>query len=513
MTIPKETEIKLELPRSAVGRLEKIALLRDLKEPKHRETYVSVYFDTNKLHLKKHGFTFRVRRVGDRYVQTIKAERPGLDRDEWETDIPDNKPDLAAARNTGLALVLSKKVERRLRPIFETRVRRTIYPLGDEATGLTLDVGKIDTGEASSPLCEVEVETKHGDKTKLFKIANKIARATPAQLALKSKAQRGYELVANDRDATAKADPIALPPGLTTREAFRAIGYSCLKQVIDNKPALFNGDPEGVHQMRVGLRRLRSAISLFADIVDGPQTDTIKQDLKWLTDELGPARELEVFIAKVITPAQQHPKRWRGLSRISHDFVHRRAAAVEQAQEVVRSERFRCLMLDVASWLEIGEWTAPDDDLVRERGDMPIETSAPAQLTLRWKKIRKKGRNLAKLDPRSRHKLRIQAKKMRYALDFYASIFEGSTRRRETFRSALKDMQDCLGELNDITVHRDLAAGVVGRSVRRRRNAGDPTRTFAVGLLTGQEYGRLDTVLAAAEEAYAELADCKPFWK
>jgi triphosphatase len=129
------------------------------------------------------------------------------------------------------------------------------------------------------------------------------------------------------------------------------------------------------------------------------------------------------------------------------------------------------------------------------------------------KKIRKKGRNLAKLDPRSRHKLRIQAKKMRYALDFYASIFEGSTRRRETFRSALKDVQDCLGELNDITVHRDLAAGVVGRSVRRRRNAGDPTRTFAVGLLTGQEYGRLDTVLAAAEEAYAELADCKPFWK
>ena len=106
-----------------------------------------------------------MRRVGDRYVQTIKAERLGLDRDEWETDIPDNKPDLAAARNTGLAPMLSKKVERRLRPIFETRVRRTTYPLGDAGTELTLDVGTIDTGEASSPLCEVEVETKHGDKT------------------------------------------------------------------------------------------------------------------------------------------------------------------------------------------------------------------------------------------------------------------------------------------------------------------------------------------------------------
>jgi len=348
MTVPKETEIKLELPRSAVGRLAELPFLRKLKERERRETYVSVYFDTDKFHLKKHGFTFRVRRIGDRHVQTIKAERPGLDRGEWEMDLSDDKPDLVAARSTGLAAVLSKKVERRLRPIFETRVRRTTYPLSDAGTALTLDVGKIDTGEVSSPLCEVEVEAKHGDKAQLFKIADKVARATPAQLALKSKAQRGYDLLANDRDAAANADPIALPPGLTTREAFRAIAYSCLKQVIDNKPALLNGDPEGVHQMRVGLRRLRSAISLFGDIIDGPQTDTIKQDLKWLTDELGPARELEVFIAKVIAPAQQHPRRWRGLSRISHDFVDRRAAALERAQEAVRSERFRRLMLDVA---------------------------------------------------------------------------------------------------------------------------------------------------------------------
>jgi CHAD domain-containing protein len=102
---------------------------------------------------------------------------------------------------------------------------------------------------------------------------------------------------------------------------------------------------------------------------------------------------------------------------------------------------------------------------------------------------------------------------MRYAMDFYASTFASSVKRREAFRSALKEMQDCLGELNDITAHRELAAGVADRSGRRKRKAGDSKRTFAVGLLTGQEYGRLDAVLAAAEDAYAELADCKPVWK
>src|SRR5262252_3467537 len=76
MTVPKETESKLELPRSAVGRLAKLPLLRKLKERERRETYVSVYFDTDKFHLKKHGFTFRVRRIGDRHVQTIQGRTP-----------------------------------------------------------------------------------------------------------------------------------------------------------------------------------------------------------------------------------------------------------------------------------------------------------------------------------------------------------------------------------------------------------------------------------------------------
>jgi triphosphatase len=510
MTASTETEIKLELPRSAVRQLEKLPLLRKLKEPKHRETYVSVYFDTDKRELRNNGFTFRVRRVGRHYLQTVKAERAGLERDEWETEIAGDKPDLDAAQATGLGRLLTKKIQRRLHPIFETRVQRTTYPLAGDAVALTLDVGKIKTGDSSAPLCELEVELKQGAKAELFRIADKVARAAPVELATKSKAQRGYELLTNELDSPAKADPIALPARVTTREAFRTIAYACLKQVIGNKHALLKGDPEGIHQMRVGLRRLRSAISLFSEILDDPQTEAIKRGLKWLTDELGPVRELDVFMAKVVAPAKEHPARWRSLPAVSHDLAERRAAAVEEARQAVQSERFRRLTLDVAAWLETGNWTKPHDDLVRGRGDVPIETSAATQLTQRWKKIRKKGRKLAKLDPRSRHKLRIQAKKLRYAVDFYGSVFAGSSKRREAFRSALKAMQDCLGELNDITVHRDLAAGIAGQSGHGRLSSAK--RPFAVGLLTGQEYGRLDAVLAASEDAYRTLAKSKPFW-
>src|SRR5215472_11038358 len=225
--------------------------------------------------------------------------------------------------------------------------------------------------------------------------------------------------------APVKAAPSDLSPGTSTRDAFKTIGLACLKQVVDNVPALLAGEPEGVHQMRVGLRRLRAAMSLFADILQAPQTAAFKEELKWLTGELGPARELEVLITRVVAPVKRRHSRLQGISSLSHDLTQQRAAALARAQDAAQSERFRALTLDIAGWLEAGQWRRPQDDLVRDRGDVPVEISAADQLTRRFKKIRKKGKMLTRLDARRRHKLRIQAKKVRYASEFFAAVFPG----------------------------------------------------------------------------------------
>jgi CHAD domain-containing protein len=103
-------------------------------------------------------------------------------------------------------------------------------------------------------------------------------------------------------------------------------------------------------------------------------------------------------------------------------------------------------LLTLATWLEIGDWRHPRTDLLRERGDMPTAISAAEQLRRRSKKIRKRGRMLAKLDQQGRHRLRIQAKKLRYAAEFFETVFPGkkAAKRRTAFLSALEDMQDCL---------------------------------------------------------------------
>jgi triphosphatase len=514
-TVPashKEFEVKLELAPASLSALKKFPLLRTRTAASHA-TEFSVYFDTDNQKLRKKGLMLRVRRVGSRHLQTIKASAnlAPIERDEWETEIVGNKPDLSLAKDTALEPLITNKLRRQLRPLFETRVRRTIYPVvnGAHAIALCVDRGTIDTGTRSVPLCEIELELKRGTAAKLFDVARELAQTLPVRLALKSKSERGYEIIDGKQELPIKAVPINLSADASTRDAFKLIGLACLKQVIDNEPALINGDPEGVHQMRVGLRRLRAGISLFAILLHDPQTRGIKTDLRWLARKLGPARELEVLVDRVVTPMKKQRRRWRGMPSLSREIAERRDAAQKDAQEAVQSARFRKLTLDVAAWLEAGQWTNPQDDLVRDRGDLPIAVFAAEQLTRRRRKVRKMGSALARLNTRSRHKLRIHAKKLRYATEFFSSLLTSkrAMKRRREFLVGLERLQDGLGDLNDIAVHKERIAAM---STRRRRS--NPSRVFVAGLLAGREDARTESAMRVAIDAYADLTKVKLFW-
>jgi triphosphatase len=511
MTAPIEVELKLELPPAAVGQFRKLPLIRSMEASAKRLTQVSVYFDTDKQKLRRHGLTLRVRRIGDRYIQTVKAMRNSniLARDEWEGEIAGDQPDLAQARDTGLADLLTHSFARKLKPQFETRVRRTVFPLERDGAviALALDEGTIKSGGASMRICEIELELQQGAQEHLFEVARLLARALPVQLGLTAKSERGFRLLHGEQTAPVKFAAVALAPDMPTHEAFREIGRACLQQIVGNEPALLKDDAEGVHQMRVGLRRLRAAIALFSALLDDPQTEKIKAELKWLTGELGPARELEVLIARVVKPAKQRRSGWDDIPKLSQQFARQRAAALAHARHAIASERYRLLKIEIAAWLETGQRTTPGDGLV---GVLPIETFAAEQLSLGRRKLRKKARSFAEVDARRRHKLRIQAKKLRYATDFFGSLFSGkrTDKRREEFLAALEAVQDSLGDLNDIAVHESIisAAGIRHRSISRKR-------AFAAGLLTGREDARIDAAMAAAEAALDRFIKAKRYWR
>jgi inorganic triphosphatase YgiF len=514
-TLQKEFEVKLELSPTSLPRLRKIPLFRTHKLAPRRAIEVSVYFDTDKHKLRKNGVMLRIRRIGKRHIQTIKATGNSgpFERDEWEADIAGEKPDLNLASGTAVEPLFDNKLRRRLKPLFETRVQRTVYSITNKmhAIALAVDRGTIDTGTGSLPLCEIELELERGNVADLFGVARQLSEALPLRLAVKSKSERGYEIINGEQEWPTRASRVALPADAGTRDAFRIIGHACLRQIVGNELALSKGDPEGVHQMRVGLRRLRAGMSLFSVLLRDPQTAAIKAELKWLAGELGPARELEVLVSRVVSPMKKKQRRWRGMPSLSRELAERRDAAVTRAQDAAQSARFRSLTLDVAAWLQAGQWMTPQDDLVRARGDLPIAIFAADQLTRRWRKVRKKGRTLAKLNARSRHKLRIHAKKLRYAVEFFATLFANkrAVKRRKKFLYALERLQDGLGDLNDIAVHEQRIAAI---GTQDQRSRSTPNRAFAAGLLTGREDARIESAMAAATEAYADLSKIKPFW-
>jgi inorganic triphosphatase YgiF len=378
----KEIEVKLELAPATLLSLKKIPLFQTIKAAPKRASQVSVYFDTDKHKLRQKGLMLRVRREGRRYTQTIKSTTNSrlFERDEWETEIAGKEPDLNQAIGTVPGPFLSKKVRRRLKPMFETRVRRTVYPVVDDerAIALAVDRGTISTGTRSQKLCEIEIELERGPPAVLFDVARELTQVLPARLAVKSKSERGYDIIDGEQELPVKAAPVDRPGGTSTRDAFQMIGLACLKQVINNEAALIKGDPEGVHQMRVGLRRLRAAMSLFSALLRDPQTEAIKTELKWLARGLGPARELEVLVDRVVAPMKRRGRRWRGMPLLSQEFAERRDVALKCARDAVQSTRFRVLTVDIAAWLRLGHGRTLRTTLFATRATSRSRCSRPS---------------------------------------------------------------------------------------------------------------------------------------
>jgi inorganic triphosphatase YgiF len=503
-----EIELKFDFDPGTAGLIAAHPALRASPSGPEQRELISIYYDTEDGALRKAGVFLRVRESGGRYTQTIKSARNQSDlieRLEWEQAIESRHPDLAAAEATALEPLLTAEIRAALQPRFETRVQRYIYRIacGSSEIEVAVDRGEIATATRNCQISELELELKRGDKAALFDLARVLAEGVPLRLAVKSKAERGFELIDDADHSVEKASPIVIAPQTTSRDAFRAIAQSCLRQIVANEAGTCAGDAEALHQTRVGLRRLRAAIAFFADMVTDRHLGRIKAELKWITKELGPAREFDVFAAEVLQPLRAAHPEDDGLDAAHRDFEAKREAAYARARSSVRSDRFRSVPLDIAEWVEVGAWTSEKDE-AREAGrKRPVVEHAETELRRLRKRIKKKGGNLNSLSGGQRHKLRIRAKRLRYATEFFAATFPGEegAKRRETSLAALKDLQDALGGLNDLATHKTLIAG--------HGAAGDGSLAKHVG---ASEAGA-EKLLAAATVAYRRFAGTKPFWK
>ena len=517
---PKEIELKLRVAPEDVAVLKSHpSFASTLHDPTH-EQLDSVYFDTDNQALRNHGFTLRVRHVGDKRVQTIKTSNRdsySIERLEWEQLIDGDQPDLTDMTDAALGPILTDDVRNTLRPVFETRIERTAYRLdgNNAAIAMTFDAGQIVAPGSSCPVSEIELELKHGHPIELFKLARAISDIVPARLDVKSKSERGYELVEQASVAAEKARDPDLSAEINAGRAFTLICRACLRHLVVNEPATIRRDEQALHQMRIAVRKLRAAISLFSDVVGDDRVGTIKTELRWFARELGPARELDVFLFEVLKPLKNQHKNDPGFISISRMFARRRLQGYRRARDAVQSARFRTLVLDTAEWVEAGPWSMSEDPLMRIRREMPIKIYAAEQLSLRRKKIRRRGAKISRLSPEQLHSWRIQVKKARYAVEFFSSVYGGnkSAKRRKKVVSTLRQLQDCLGRLNDIMTSKALCAEIIANPGRGSTAEQSRHRAFAAGLVTGNQQAQFQKFLDGAREAYSGFDGAKIFWK
>lgn len=507
-----EIELKLEVAPEDMDRLRRAGVVKATSRGRAQTRPLkSVYFDTPDFLLFDGGASLRVRHAGRRRIQNVKARGDGgaglFARKEWEHDIAGDSPDPQAIMATGLQTLFARPgVLEELKPLFVTEFKRTTYTLGNGTweVAMTFDRGAVSTDHGSRPISEVELELVRGDPSHLFEIARALHDVAPVRLSTRSKSERGYALLGGmDKDAVKAPEP-TVTAHMPLRDAIQAICRSCQRHLLENEPALRDRrEPEAVHQMRVALRRLRSALSVFKAEVAGPATDELKAGLKWLTDELGPARDTDVFIAEILEPVRHaHPDE-DGLKALIGRFGTRRDRHYAKAVAAVESRRFTALMLEIGSWIEGGAWLHPLDPDLAERLDRPVGGRAAEILTTAHAGVLKKGKRFAGLDAPARHRLRVRIKKLRYAAEFFGDLWSG--KKTKTFVKALKGLQEELGTLNDIAVAHDQMHDAVAKADDRRE-------LWAAGLVAGWHGARETHLLEGARERWKAFGSVKPFW-
>ncbi|HEX7760801.1 MAG TPA: CHAD domain-containing protein, partial [Caulobacteraceae bacterium] len=334
----------------------------------------------------------------------------------------------------------------------------------------------------------------------------KARKAHGLSLSFATKAGRGLALRAKPGPRAVKFRPPAVSPGMSAGDGFRAIARAALEQTVGNAERLAQTPgPEVIHQMRVGVRRLRSAISTFKAVVKDRRTAGIVAELKWLTGELDQARNLDVLLAGAYRRAARRKADATGLADLGRQLRLNRTTAYARARSAAQSERFKALVMDTLVWIEVGAWGGKKAAGAKAR-DKPLAGFAAKALRKRRRKVLAGCNDLGMMSRPARHHVRIEAKKLRYAADALSAL-SAHPKRVGRFIDTLRTLQDRLGELNDIATGERLAHGLTASP------AVPGATDWAAGRLIGGEAARESALIAAAALAAKAFKGAKPFWE
>ncbi|WP_249729702.1 MULTISPECIES: CYTH and CHAD domain-containing protein [unclassified Chelatococcus] len=508
---PREIELKLLAPPGVLERIHDAPIItqhaRNKGNVRHLE---AVYFDTPDHKLSAHGVSLRVRRSGKRFIQTIKlpSDTHELSRPEWETPVSGMEPELGLFPLAEIGDPIESLSASEIGPVFTTRVRRwtRMVALPNAMVELAFDEGTIVAGDKQAPLSEIELELKGGDIGALYDFGLALLDLAPLQLGTESKAERGYALARDAAPAATRAAPSELRQGDSVDASIAKLLMGCHAHMARNMAAAAHGrTQEGVHQMRVALRRMRTALSLFHREIPAPCLTNLSADAKVIARSLGDARNWDVFCTSTVQTLAD-------LSLPGFD-----PGALRSAAEPIRQQRYTDVRAMLAAQqtnrfsLSLGRivarraWRNDIDSETLTILTEPVAALAERALSRLHRKALKQGSSFHELEPEARHSLRLTLKKLRYATEFFLPLFANG-HQAKAYLKRLAKLQDALGVDNDVTTTEQLLDAIIVRSQ-------EPAVHRSIGLMTGWLARDRTEAMKSLSSRWKAFKRAEPFWK
>ncbi len=487
---PSEVELKFRLDEEQRRAIE--VRLGAAGEPRRLE---SIYFDGSGLPMRRAGYSVRVRSDEGRRTMTVKTLAFAAQRGEWTRPQQDETPDRAFLFSTPAGVALDGEA---LLPQFQTETLRSDLLLqeGETVVQASFDEGRTFAGALASPFAELELELKSGGVETLFDLASRLRTAFSLRPIFQSKAERGFALLDGGGPARRFERP-QLDGAASAGEGFRLIARAALRQIAADADALSRlgaseAPIEAIHQLRVGVRRMRSAMKAFTEISADAESEPIDGELKWLQGELDEVRALDVAMAGPLARAERTGRSRRRLATLRRELSDRRGVAAERACAAASSQRTSKLLFEAFRWIEIGPWTRVAGPKAALRDGLLVPCAASA-LGEAHRRVELRARRFAELGRKGRHKLRIRVKRFRYLADVVDQAFEAHPRRSRKQLAATRALTDVLGALNDIA-------------------SGEVLFTGAPKWLRRGQARREERLLRRAADRIADWQRCDAFW-
>ncbi|WP_426436044.1 CHAD domain-containing protein [Bradyrhizobium genosp. P] len=468
----------------------------------------TVYYDTPERLLFQHGMSLRVRRSGKHFIQTLKLSPNGaqlLMRRQSEAPVAGVGPDLAQLPIDEIGDPMTMVTNDALVPVFATKVHRHARQLDlpGASVEIVFDEGTIEAGARQEAMSEIELELKSSNAGVLFDLGTQLLDATPLKVGTRSKAERGYALAFDVVQPAAKAELSGMTAERVTDDVIALLVRSCWRHLLKNHVVAEAGsDPEGVHQMRVALRRLRTICALFRRDIPSPAYQVLNSEARWLMQQLGPAREWDVFakttIARLAVAAPDVE-----LGGLREAVERRRKSSYGTLQTVLADPWCSRFLLSLGRLVERRGWRNEIDSEALAVLSQPMQALADRILTRLHRKALKRGAHFRQLNIGAQHNLRIDLKKLRYAAEFSLPIYATHAPAKRYVRRLAK-LQAVLGHARDIASTRVLLDTI--------QQEDQPALSLAIGAVAGWQARDQIAVAKTLRRRWRRFKATSAFW-